>query len=117
MANEKPLFTEITEDGQLKKFADTQHFTGPNNEGRVRTGEKDPFPVKYEELKNEVEQIKTQQEEILNYLKGEITIKETGNNVGYSTETKPSDSNKGDTFLELDTSDIFVYDGNDWVVI
>jgi hypothetical protein len=41
--------------------------------------------------------------------------------VGYSTDTKPTISNYTPgteiTFLELDTGDVYVYDGTDWVVL
>jgi hypothetical protein len=41
----------------------------------------------------------------------------TGSNVGYSTDTKPTTGvKKGDTFLELDTKDVYIYDGALWVV-
>lgn len=39
-----------------------------------------------------------------------------GNYVGYSTNEKPLNVNKGDTFLELDTKEVFIFDGVDWVV-
>lgn len=35
--------------------------------------------------------------------------------VGYSSETKP-EGYKGQVFMELDTENIFIHDGNDWVV-
>lgn len=45
----------------------------------------------------------------------------TGSYVGYSTDTKPTISNYTPgteiTFLELDTGDVYVYDGTDWVVL
>lgn len=44
MANKDPIFTDITNAGRIDKFADPQHFTGPDNSGRARTGEKNPFP-------------------------------------------------------------------------
>lgn len=42
---DKPIMTDVEINGQLEKFADPQHFTGANNEGRVRTGEKNPLPT------------------------------------------------------------------------
>lgn len=46
-----------------------------------------------------------------------LPVKVTGNYVGYSTETKPTEGvNKGDGFLELDTKDVYFYDGTTWVV-
>src|SRR5699024_8794465 len=45
MANDNPLFSDVNIDGQIRKIIDTQHFTGSNNEGRARSGEKNPFPV------------------------------------------------------------------------
>lgn len=45
----------------------------------------------------------------------------SGSYVGYSTDTKPTISNYTPgteiTFLELDTGDVYVYDGTDWVVL
>lgn len=40
----------------------------------------------------------------------------TGSNVGYSNDTKPT-GKKGETFLELDTLDVYVNDGTKWVKI
>lgn len=40
-----PIFTEYKQDGQSRLFADPQHFTGINNDGRARTGERNPLPV------------------------------------------------------------------------
>lgn len=45
MADSNPLFTSFTKDGKQELFADPQHFTGANNEGRARSGEKNPFPT------------------------------------------------------------------------
>lgn len=49
------------------------------------------------------------------------TAQLTGSYVGYSTDTKPTISNYTPgteiTFLELDTDDVYVYDGTDWVVL
>ena len=39
-----------------------------------------------------------------------------GNYVGYSTESKPTNAVKGNTYLELDTKKVFIYDGTKWVV-
>ena len=40
----------------------------------------------------------------------------TGSYVGYSNETKPT-GKKGETFLELDTLDVYIHDGSGWVKI
>ncbi|QBP06950.1 DUF4145 domain-containing protein [Virgibacillus phage Mimir87] len=45
MADSNPIFTKFNKDGKEQLFADTQHFTGSNDEGRARTGEKNPFPT------------------------------------------------------------------------
>lgn len=70
MANDKPLYTDVNIDGKTQKFADPQHFTGDDNEGRARTGEKDPFPTKDTDVKQELESIKDTQNEILERLDG-----------------------------------------------
>lgn len=50
-----------------------------------------------------------------------LPVQLTGSYVGYSTDTKPTISNYTPgteiTFLELDTGDVYVYDGTDWVVL
>ncbi len=52
---------------------------------------------------------------------GAAPVQLTGSYVGYSTDTKPTISNYTPgteiTFLELDTDDVYVYDGTDWVVL
>ena len=52
---------------------------------------------------------------------GAAPVQLTGSYVGYSTDTKPTISNYTPgteiTFLELDTGDVYVYDGTDWVVL
>ena len=65
----------------------------------VVTGERNPYPVK---VKNTDEQA--------------IPVKLTGSYVGYSNDTKPT-GKKGETFLELDTLDVYVNDGTKWVKI
>lgn len=35
--------------------------------------------------------------------------------VGYAADTKPA-GRKGDEFLELDTKDLYIHDGSNWVV-
>lgn len=48
-------------------------------------------------------------------IKGEVTM--SGNYVGYSTDTKPTARlSAGNTFLELDTKEIYIYDGMKWVL-
>ena len=63
----------------------------------VVTGERNPFPVK---IKNTDEQA--------------IPVKLTGSYVGYSTEEKPV-GKRGDTFLEIDTGNVYIHDGQRWV--
>ena len=47
---------------------------------------------------------------------GQVTL--TGSFVGYSTDTKPSTGvNKGDDFLEIDTGNVYIYDGTQWVMV
>lgn len=47
---------------------------------------------------------------------GNVLTRVTGSNVGYSTETKPT-GKKGDAFLELDTPNVYIFDGAEWVKI
>lgn len=47
--------------------------------------------------------------------KVEVSNLAEGDFVGYSTETKPVGV-RGNTFLELDTKDVYIHDGTDWVV-
>ncbi len=53
--------------------------------------------------------------------KAKVLAELSGSYVGYSTDTKPTISNYTPgteiTFLELDTGDVYVYDGTDWVVL
>lgn len=46
-----------------------------------------------------------------------LPVKQTGSYVGYSADTKPTSAKKGDSFLELDTKDVYIYDGGKWVVL
>lgn len=39
----------------------------------------------------------------------------TGTFVGMSTDTKPTAANTGDSFLELDTKDVYIYYNAGWV--
>jgi len=48
--------------------------------------------------------------------KVEVTNLSEGNYVGYSTEAKPTGVKKGNTFIELDTKKVLIYDGTNWVV-
>jgi hypothetical protein len=42
----------------------------------------------------------------------------TSNYVGYSTDVKPpAGVQKGASFLELDTKDVYIYDSTKWVMI
>ena len=43
-----------------------------------------------------------------------IPVQLTGSNVGYSTEEKPS-GKRGDAFLEIDTGNVYIHDGQKWV--
>lgn len=63
----------------------------------VVTGERNPFPVK---IKNTDEQA--------------IPVQLTGSHVGYSSEEKPV-AKRGDAFLEIDTGNVYIYDGQKWV--
>lgn len=56
MADE-PIMTDVNINGQTEKFADPQHFTGSNNEGRAKTGEKNPFPTKDDKVLAKLEEI------------------------------------------------------------
>lgn len=44
-----------------------------------------------------------------------IRISSDNTQIGYSTEGKP-EGRKGDSFLELDTKNVYIHDGNDWVI-
>ena len=68
------------------------------------------------DVKAELEQIKQQQQQILQRLNQPIDTQLTGSYVGYSNETKPT-GKKGETFLELDTLDVYIHDGSEWVKI
>ena len=53
---------------------------------------------------------------ILAKLDSGVNTQLTGSNVGYSTDDKSLiEADKSDTFLELDTGVVFIYDGTDWV--
>lgn len=45
-----------------------------------------------------------------------VPVELSGSNVGYSTEVKPGYARKGDSYLELDTKKVFIFDGTEWVV-
>ena len=47
---------------------------------------------------------------------GANDVRVAGSYVGYPTETKPT-GKKGETFLELDTLDVYIHDGSGWVKI
>ena len=47
---------------------------------------------------------------------GANDVRVAGGYVGYSNETKPT-GKKGETFLELDTLDVYIHDGSGWVKI
>ena len=68
-------------------------------------------------VKQELEQIKQVQAQILERLDGVIDTKVTGSMVGYSNSNKPQSANSGDTFLELDTTNVYIYDGSKWVML
>ena len=63
----------------------------------VVTGERNPFPVR---IKNTDEQA--------------IPVQLTGSYVGYSSEVKPA-GRRGDAFLEIDTGNVYIHDGQRWV--
>lgn len=48
---------------------------------------------------------------------GNPQVSLSGSNVGYSTDTKPTSAAKGDTFLEIDTENVYIYDGTKWVML
>ena len=72
--------------------------------------------VQDEYVKAELESIKQTQQQILQRLNQPINTQLTGSYVGYSNETKPT-GKKGETFLELDTLDVYIHDGSKWVKI
>lgn len=50
---------------------------------------------------------------------GTLLTQLTGSYVGYSTDDKSSivpNPNRGDDFLELDTGNVYIYDGSGWVL-
>ena len=107
-------------DGENVPFTEPQHFTGEGDEV-VRTGDKNPLPTKddgvvaeLQSIKEENEEIRQTQQRILERLDDPLDTRLTGSNVGYSDDEKPS-GNKGDSFLELDTLDVYMNDGSEWV--
>lgn len=42
---DKPIMSDVEINGRTVPFAEPQHFTGDSNNGRTKTGEKNPFPV------------------------------------------------------------------------
>ena len=67
----------------------------------------------------------TKQDEIISNLVDILTklqdgIKQDGNTMEYygkSTDTKPTDAKVGATFFEIDTKEVYIFDGESWVVI
>lgn len=43
-----------------------------------------------------------------------VPVQLTGSYVGYSSEEKPN-GKQGDTFLEIDTGNVYIHDGQRWV--
>jgi len=111
MANDNPLFSDVNIDGQIRKIIDTQHFTGSNNEGRVRSGEKNPFPVAgYGMTESGLWIPKRVSDD------GAQHTQLTGSKVEYvrkSTEPKPQ-GKESDTLYLWDTRQVYFHDGTDW---
>lgn len=67
----------------------------------------------------------SKQDEIISNLVDILTklqdgIKQDGNTMEYygkSTDTKPTDIKVGATFFEIDTKEVYIFDGESWVVI
>ena len=45
---------------------------------------------------------------------GANDVRVTGSYVGYSSEAKPT-GKRGDSFLEIDTGNVYIHDGQKWV--
>lgn len=117
----------ITVNGQSVPLVLPQYWDG---EKWVISSEQNPLPVKAElteiedgklnvrdvDVKAELELMKQQQQQILDRLNQPVQTELTGSYVGYSNDTKPT-GKKGETFLELDTLDVYVNDGTEWVKI
>lgn len=96
----------------VENFPETQAVSGSVEV----TNQPEDFPDSA--VRSELESIKQTQAEILDRLDGTFDTQLTGSNteyVGYSDETKPV-GEKRDSFLELDTKDLYIHDGNNWVV-
>ena len=65
-------------------------------------------------VKDELEQVKAELEAIKTKLNGTINAQLTGNHIGYSSEVKPT-GKRGNTFLEIDTGNVYIHDGQKWV--
>lgn len=73
------------------------------DESMVVTGEKEPLPVK-----NNVFSVNSA---------GTVVESNVSEYRGLSTDTKPNNVALYSTFLEMDTSNVFYYNGTSWVVM
>lgn len=62
---DKPIMTDVEIKNQMEKFADPQHFTGENNEGRARTGEKNPLPTNDKDLEARLNSIEEKLDSVI----------------------------------------------------
>jgi len=102
-----PRIKWLNVDGQQVPFTEPQHFTG-NGDETVRTGHDNPLPVANYTKKGNI-WLPVSEE-------NPVPTQVTGSNVGYSNDTKPT-GKKGDAFLELDTLNVYIFDGAEWVKI
>lgn len=98
MADE-PIMTDVNINGRTEKFADPQHFTGSNNEGRAKTGEKNPFPTKDDKVLAKLNEIDDRLSKIES---GDTTLNTqlTGSIVELEVKQKRNLLSKQDLFIE-----------------
>lgn len=78
-----------------------------------------PLTVQDSAAQTELSLIKEKLEDIETKLNGTLTTQLTGSYVGYSHEDKNEivpNPKRGDEFIELDTKEVYFYDGTQWVV-
>lgn len=69
--------------------------------------------VKDEAVRVELEGIKSELQTLKEHV---VNTRSSESEVGYSTDVKPVNANKNDQFIELDTKDVYFFDGENWVM-
>src|SRR5690606_16846245 len=111
MPQNKPMKIQwITVNGRQVPLVLPQTYSYKDDDWKI-TSDQDPLPiVEYGTTAGGIVVPKRISDE------GHELTQLTGSNVGYSSEEKPT-GKKGDAFLELDTLNVYIFDGSKWVKI